>query len=244
LSKDIKIGNRIFDGIAHQMMLDFDQIKQSIIHKGEQGSQREETLKQFLLQYLPKKYGIGSGEIINSSNQVSRQCDLVIYDSSESPLLLIREGYQLFPVESVIATIEVKSTLNQRSISEIVNNMASVKSLFHQENNYPLCAFFAYRSDFAENNRSLKISEHLASHSRKFDPAEYFDFGCLLTSGLFYNITGEDHHSIGYTVSTTELGQNLFSFFLYLLHVTNNEGKYYLSKYFDYELPIVDVVRI
>lgn len=143
-----KIGNTIFDGLAKQMLLDFDQIKREIIHKGERGTQQEETLKEFLGRYLPKKYGVGRGEIINSQNQVSRQCDVVIYNALESPLLLIREGYQLFPVEAVLATIEVKSSFNHRSIAETIDNIASVRNIFEQVSAPSFCCFLHIKAIF------------------------------------------------------------------------------------------------
>ncbi len=237
-----KIGNAIFDGLAKQMLLDFDQIRKEITHKGERGTQQEETLKGFLSKYLPKKYGVGSGEIINPFDQVSRQCDIVIYNALESPLLLIREGYQLFPIESVLATIEVKSSVNTRSIVEIVDNISSIQKLYLEEKEkIPFCCFFSYKTDFSGDEKSRKTAEHFAKYCKDLPPAVFFDLGCILDSGLFYNFDMENKGGIGYIITDTTPAQNLCSFFLNLLFVLDSSEKHYLQKYFEFELPTITI---
>lgn len=237
-----KIGNKIFDGISKQMLFDFEQIRSEITHKGERGAQQEETLIKFLSHYLPKKYGIGSGEIVNSHDQVSRQCDIVIYNVNESPLLLIREGYQLFPVESVVATIEVKSTINQRSVSEIITNIASIGSLFEKEAHSPFCTFFAYKSDYHGEDRSKKVAKSFSKFCKDLEPSNFFDQGCVLDTGLFYSLEIEKKGAIGFTITQNTPAQNLCSFFLSLLFALEQGNNYYLQKYFDYEAPYIDTV--
>ena len=109
---------QIFEGIANTMLTDFDQIQSQIGHAGERGEDRETVVRDFLAKYLPKKYAIGSGQIIDRYGGISRQCDIVIYDALNCPLLLVKEGYQIFPVEAVLGVVEVKSILNSRSLED------------------------------------------------------------------------------------------------------------------------------
>lgn len=68
----------VFEGIGKQMLLDFSQIQSQVKHPGERGSEREESLRAFLKSYLPSKYGIDSGEIVDEDGNTSKQCDIVI----------------------------------------------------------------------------------------------------------------------------------------------------------------------
>jgi hypothetical protein len=117
----------IFQGIANKLLADFDQIQAQIEHSGERGGQRERALKAFLARYLPKKYTLGTGHIIDKTGNTSRQCDVVIYDDFNCPLLLAEEGYQLFPAEAVFGVIEVKSVLDASAIAQGVQAIQSVK---------------------------------------------------------------------------------------------------------------------
>src|SRR5690349_19756662 len=108
----------IFQGIANKMLVDFDEIQAQIVHNGVRGDQRERALRDFLTKYLPKKYSVGTGHVLDRTGKMSGQCDVVIYDSFNCPLILVEEGYQIFPVESVFAVIEVKSTFTATSIEE------------------------------------------------------------------------------------------------------------------------------
>ena len=57
-----------------------------LIHPGEFGRYRENICKQFLKFVTPARLDIGMGFIINTSNKVSHQCDIIIYDAQHTPL--------------------------------------------------------------------------------------------------------------------------------------------------------------
>ncbi len=97
---------------------------ESRISKGEK---REKIVGTFLRNYLPKNWGISTGEVFNQDGLVSRQVDIIIYDYSRPAL---RDAdLKLFPVGSVLATCEVKTTLDKERLDEAVQNIQSVKSL-------------------------------------------------------------------------------------------------------------------
>jgi len=119
----------VFEGLGTQMLADLDYIQSQIKHHGERGGQAEAVLREFLRQYLPSCYGVSRGEIVDTVGRTSRQCDLVIYDSSKCPLLVAGQDYQVFPVEPVVAVGEVKSVLTRVELKDAVNKIASVKRL-------------------------------------------------------------------------------------------------------------------
>src|SRR6185295_12972960 len=98
---------KVLNAIGSQMLVDFENFQSEIKHMGERGNEREANLQLLLEAYLPKRYAIGKGEIVDSDGMVSRQCDLIVYDAFNSPLLLSGKDYRVFPAESVYGVIEV-----------------------------------------------------------------------------------------------------------------------------------------
>jgi len=83
----------------------------SVRHKGLRGTLREIVVKELLSPFLPADIGVGTGEVITYDNHHSRQLDVVIYDKRILPPILLEGAVGLFPIESTLFTIEVKSTL-------------------------------------------------------------------------------------------------------------------------------------
>lgn len=100
-------------------------------HSLHKGTPREAFIKEYLEAHLPSNVAIGTGEIIDAnsrSGQKRNQYDIVIYKRSY-PKLDFGGGVSGFLVESVIATIEVKSTLTQQEFSIAANAAYNSKKL-------------------------------------------------------------------------------------------------------------------
>jgi hypothetical protein len=98
-----------------------------LIHPGEFGIYREAICKRFLEFIIPKKLSIDNGFLINTNNEVSTQCDIVIYDSKHTPLVQSNELQRFFPIETVCAIGEVKSTLSKAQLKETLLKLSKVK---------------------------------------------------------------------------------------------------------------------
>jgi hypothetical protein len=173
---------KLFEAIGDQMLIEFDRIQSEIEHSGGKGDVREARLKTFLETYLPHKYAIGNGEIVDSSGNTSRQCDLVIYDRTTSPILYSDEAFQVFLAESVYAVIEVKSVLSYKELSDAVQNIKSVKSL-QRVNGKIGGILFAYKSNIKKDAME-KLSDKLIEANSTLSPEEYIDIICVLNKGV------------------------------------------------------------
>lgn len=100
-----------------------------LIHPGEYGMYREECLKELLKFIVGKDMGISDGFIINANDEVSTQCDIVIYNSNISPLI-DNNIAKFFPMETVNAIGEVKSNLSLSLFKEALRKIAYNKMLF------------------------------------------------------------------------------------------------------------------
>lgn len=118
-----------YEGILKQLRSEVDSINSAFKHQGMKGSGNEAVLRNLLEKFLPKKYGVGTGIVIDNEGNQSRQCDIVIYDNVLYPSLLALGNVHLFPVDIVYATIEVKTTLDTKSSREAQENIRSVRTL-------------------------------------------------------------------------------------------------------------------
>ena len=174
--------NKVFSTIGSQMLADFDGFQSQITHKGERGSERETSIKLFLEAYLPKRYAIASGEIVDSQGNTSRQCDLVIFDSQNCPLLLAGKDYRIFPAESVYAVIEVKSVLDTAQLKKAADNIFSVKNL-KRDNGNIAGVVFAYKAT-GEGKTIEKYTRRVQTINKSLQPFQYVDLWCILDSGI------------------------------------------------------------
>jgi hypothetical protein len=150
----------LFDDIAKNMLQSFEGWDRQIPHDGEKGGIRERRVSDFLAKHLPSKYGVASGHIIDKRGATSLQEDIVIFDRFNCPVLEIDPYYQVFPCESVYATVEVKSTLDSGEIEKCVEHTAQLRELYRGDLGHIESFVFAYDSyESAENPPPVWASE-------------------------------------------------------------------------------------
>ncbi|MCP4594938.1 DUF6602 domain-containing protein [Neptuniibacter sp.] len=98
-------------------------------HQGVKGVGNESVLIDLLCNFLPKKYGVGTGIVVDKSGTQSKQCDIVIFDAVNYPEIFSLTSAKFFPVDFVYATIEVKTTLDSTKTKDAIANIRSAQSL-------------------------------------------------------------------------------------------------------------------
>lgn len=99
-----------------------------ITHTGVKGRIREILVGDLFRSLLPADLGVGSGQIVTYDGQISSEQDVVIYDRRILPPVLFGEGgLGLFPVECVLATVEVKTTLTAQELKGAHDSAASIR---------------------------------------------------------------------------------------------------------------------
>ena len=83
----------------------------SIAHPGFKGELRETVIRDLFYPLLPSDVGVGTGLIISADDRQSRQQDVVIFDKRIVPPILLEKSTGMFPIESVLYAIEVKSKM-------------------------------------------------------------------------------------------------------------------------------------
>jgi hypothetical protein len=104
-----------------------------IQHRLLKGEFRERRVISGLRPFIPRRYEMSSGVIVNADSDFSRQQDIILSDSIIAPPFLAAGELGVHPIETVAAVIEVKSVANARAMREAVENIASVKHLASDE---------------------------------------------------------------------------------------------------------------
>ncbi len=100
----------------------------AIHHSLSKGEQREEPVRNFLLSSLPDTFGLTKGEAIDLDGKHSRQIDILIYNRIRD-FAMIGNDFSIMPIESVLATIEVKSLLNRTEAEKTLRAAFELRSM-------------------------------------------------------------------------------------------------------------------
>jgi len=112
-------------------LLAISKVPASSGHSLHKGTPREAFIREFLQTHLPENVAIGTGEIIDAASPPGgrrNQFDIVIYKKNY-PKLDFGGGISGFLIESVVATVEVKSTLTQADVEQAVGAARNAKAL-------------------------------------------------------------------------------------------------------------------
>jgi hypothetical protein len=102
---------------------------QSITHPGTLGDVNESYFIDVLRKYLPRRYAVDNGIVIDSTGATSDQIDVIIYDNQYTPTLLDQKNHRFVPAEAVYAVFEVKPTINKSYLEYAASKAESVRSL-------------------------------------------------------------------------------------------------------------------
>ncbi|WP_369014885.1 DUF6602 domain-containing protein [Flavobacterium anhuiense] len=172
----------------------WDEEKNKLIHPGEFGSYREKIIHDWLRLYVPKKYGIASGFVINSRNKISTQCDLIIYDIHHTPQIQTDENQKFFPIETVLAIGEIKSDINSfTDLKKYAEKLSEIKKMRSEvKNPKPYYKHIPGNFDLDKNPQD-NIFTFLICNKFNFDP-----------TGKNYNIDTDKKHRTNLILSLTD----------------------------------------
>ncbi|MCF5889671.1 hypothetical protein K3H46_01330 [Aeromonas veronii] len=119
----------IFKSVSKQLKLDYDELAAHIPHFGERGEGREQVVIKLLREYLPERFGVNSGFVVDVNGNVSKQTDIIIYDRFIAPKFKITSDKYLYPCESVVAAGEVKSFLDKTELLDALHKLKKIRTL-------------------------------------------------------------------------------------------------------------------
>jgi hypothetical protein len=118
-----------FEAQQEVLRLQLELSSKSITHSGVMGAVNEDYFVDVLRSYLPNRYAVSKGIVVDSNGATSDQIDVVIFDRQYTPTLLDQQSHRFIPAEAVYCVIEVKPTLNKEYLEYAGEKAASVRRL-------------------------------------------------------------------------------------------------------------------
>ena len=180
---------------------------ESIAHSGTQGDVNEDHFIAILRRYLPKRYEVDRGIVIDSVGSTSDQIDVIIYDNQYSPTLLDQHKHRYVPAEAVYAVFEVKPTVNKVYLEYAGGKAKSVRKLKrtsvpipHAGGEHPpkelfpiVAGIIAAEVDWTDGFDSVAFREQLG----KLNEPERLDCGLAVSGSCFDAYAGEVDVTVG-----------------------------------------------
>ena len=221
----------VFSAISEPLRAILAATSTSVSHPGTKGDACEFQWLQWLETYLPKRYEVNSGFVIDSTGSISEQQDIIIYDRQYTPYLLNKDGIIYVPAESVYAVVEVKQELSRAYVKYAGDKIKSVRCLnrtslpiTHAGGTYKpkpphkiLGGLVCLRSSWKKGINCSNVNDALRQVK---DKDSQIDIVCCLTSGSF--VASYKRNSIKLDKSAAE--SSLIYFFIKLMSALQNIG--------------------
>ena len=75
----MKILTQYYQGIYGQIQSELEFINELFTHNGLKGEGNESIIRELIKKFIPNKYGVGTGIVIDKDGNHSKQCDIIIY---------------------------------------------------------------------------------------------------------------------------------------------------------------------
>jgi hypothetical protein len=102
----------------------------SIEHGGVKGAVNEDHWIDVFRAYLPNRYEVATGFVIDSKGNRSEQIDVVVFDRHFTPTLLDQQNHRYIPVEAVYAVFESKPHIDKSYLEYAGKKASSVRKLY------------------------------------------------------------------------------------------------------------------
>lgn len=133
-------GSQQFHSARRKMLAAYDAARSQNPGKRVQvdhGIAAEAAVRQWLTDFLPKRYAVTSGYVICqrlSEDDELKHYDVIIYDALNSPVLWVDDipgkgRIQAIPSEHVLSVWEVKAAMTKRAVVDAVKKLAELRPL-------------------------------------------------------------------------------------------------------------------
>src|SRR5690606_24193205 len=122
--------HQIIEGIIEQIN-SCKKSSESIYRAGDiksSGMEVEDFIRNKISAFLPERYLVKHGHIVNADGKVSPQLDVIIFDRLNTPKFFeSRDNTVFYPIESVLAIGEIKKTLRKNDVIEFGEKIKFIK---------------------------------------------------------------------------------------------------------------------
>ncbi len=185
---------QLFLGLQRELEAKLGTTRAIVGHPGAKGAATEVHWQEMLSSFLPERYRVSKGFVVDARGRRSDEIDLIVHDRQYSPFLLPFEGAVHVPAESVYAVIEVKQDISKEHLEYAGGKAASVRGLertsvkiSHAGGTYPpkppsliLAGFLSLESSWSPG-----LGDAFREHLKALSGDRSIDLGCVLHHGAF-----------------------------------------------------------
>ena len=128
MNKKINI-QKLFSALDEEMRLKLSSKIDEIYHPTAKGDESELNWIGLLRTYLPERYTVDNGFVVDHKGNISEQIDIIIYDRHFTPFIFRGENVVYIPAEGVYAVFEVKPHFDKKYYNYAIKKLKSVKVL-------------------------------------------------------------------------------------------------------------------
>lgn len=204
-----------FDSYAREIQSKFQRIKELTKQPDASGDYHEEILRGILRNFLTDRFSVKTGFVYKDQDHVSNQVDILIIDESTPATYLFKdEQFVIVTPESVVAAIEVKTTLTQATFADATHKLYSVKELLKSPHNATTLVF-GYAGASADSDVLDRWFKNVTLVNNAYSPDVFMFFGAsklvLKWDSRFKDSDKFRYFDLG-TDQTTDLGWQLSVF--------------------------------
>lgn len=243
--------SKLYCNIQKEMIASLNLSASAVVHSGTKGDATENDWINFFKSYLPTRYKVDKGIVIDSKGNQSQQIDIIIYDNHYSYFVFHRDDTLLVPAESVYAVFEVKQNLNKEHIQYAGNKAKSVRELLrtsapikHAGGQYPPKELHEIVSGLLTTTCDWQepIQSKVVKNLKERDYPERLDLVCSINNSTFSvnnNVFLSEYDSeANYEILFCESNKSLVYLLLSLLKKLQDIGTVPAISFSDYEEPI------
>jgi hypothetical protein len=116
----------LFVNLQTQLTAKLQTGRDIVDHAGMLGDNAELNWQEALASFLPERYRISKGKVLDCTGDTSDQIDLIIYDRQYSPLIFNQAGTIYVPAESVYGVFESKQEFTAETLKYAGDKIESV----------------------------------------------------------------------------------------------------------------------
>lgn len=173
--------------------------RSAIQHPRHRGDTREEDFQDMLRTILPGGLSISKGYAINPETMTSLEQDCLIFDSNQGVDLTSNGSISHLPVETILASVEVKSKLTLSELRRAVINCVSLKKIASRMGSWNVPDFpqicysiFAYEAPGTLEETTKRLNKYLEN----VPPPLRINMAYVLGQGLITPVVDEAQHVV------------------------------------------------
>lgn len=221
-----------------------------IEHRVTKGSSREAQVLDVLSALLPLRISVlRDGVIIDSSDTESPKFDALLVDRQFWPLLFEQDTVAVAMLESVLAAVEIKSSLESKDLTDIINKSSILRTMRCAGKGTTVCPPVVVAFAYECPNLSLAFYDFAVNF--RVNPTKSPSLVCTLSSGLLFlarpdgaALVPTDVPTAGLVPAIASAGEDSLLIFLYFLSRLAALGSDTVDTMLSYSIPVFAARRV